>query len=338
MTALREYLRLECPGIWREAPKAQRREVIVAFGDATLVISDGRSARALAHWSLPALVRRNPGRTPALYSPGTDSGEELELDDTAMIAAIEKLHAIIASRRPRPGRLRATATIAALIAGAAVALFWLPGALIAHAARVAPPAKRIEIGRAVLGELSTLTGTACASEAAAPVLATLSQRLLGGGEIVLVPTTLQGALRLPGRIVVLGMPVLHRYDTAEAAAGHVLVAELAAEMRDPLLDVLHWAGLGATFRMLTTGNLPAAALTGYGQHLLTSPPAPPGAAALSARFARAEVAIAPYVQTLDPAATEALAALVQDPETSPGSYAPLMSDFDWVTLQGACTQ
>ena len=62
MTALPEYQRLECSGLWRDGPGAQRREVIVAFGDATLVIADARSDRALAHWSLPAVLRLQPRR------------------------------------------------------------------------------------------------------------------------------------------------------------------------------------------------------------------------------------------------------------------------------------
>ena len=49
MTALTEFQRLECTGLWREAPEAQKREVIVSFGDATLVLSEARSQRALTH-------------------------------------------------------------------------------------------------------------------------------------------------------------------------------------------------------------------------------------------------------------------------------------------------
>ncbi|MCX8509970.1 MAG: hypothetical protein ORN49_14025, partial [Rhodobacteraceae bacterium] len=92
MTALTQYQRLECPGLWRETPKDQRREVIVTFGDATLILKESPSERALTHWSLPAVIRSNPGQMPALFIPGPDSGEELELDDETMIAAISKVH------------------------------------------------------------------------------------------------------------------------------------------------------------------------------------------------------------------------------------------------------
>ena len=76
MTALREYQRLECPGLWREMPEAQRRDVIVTFGDATIVLRESPSERALTHWSLPAVVRLNPGRMPALFAPGPGAAEE----------------------------------------------------------------------------------------------------------------------------------------------------------------------------------------------------------------------------------------------------------------------
>jgi hypothetical protein len=65
MTALSEFERLEAPGLWRPTPEAQRLNVIVSVGDATLTISDMQD-RPLSHWSLPALHRLNPGKTPAL--------------------------------------------------------------------------------------------------------------------------------------------------------------------------------------------------------------------------------------------------------------------------------
>jgi hypothetical protein len=76
MTVLEQYKRLEATGLWREAPDAQRREVIVSLGDATLMISTF-SEIALTHWSLPAVARLNPGRQPALYAPGAEAEERL---------------------------------------------------------------------------------------------------------------------------------------------------------------------------------------------------------------------------------------------------------------------
>jgi len=54
MTALSKYDRLEATGLWRADPEAQRREVIVSIGNATLVIADINDRH------LPP--RRRPGR------------------------------------------------------------------------------------------------------------------------------------------------------------------------------------------------------------------------------------------------------------------------------------
>ena len=74
MTVLKQYQRLETFGIWHASPKEQRRDVIVSLGDATLTISDGKM-QALSHWSLPAILRLNPGERPACFGPGPDIPE-----------------------------------------------------------------------------------------------------------------------------------------------------------------------------------------------------------------------------------------------------------------------
>mgnify|MGYP006205154343 CR=1 FL=1 len=71
-TALKKYQKLESSGLWREAPELQRREVVVAFGEASLTLSDPRTEAALSHWSLPAVERINPGELPALYAQNRD--------------------------------------------------------------------------------------------------------------------------------------------------------------------------------------------------------------------------------------------------------------------------
>lgn len=336
MTALSEYQRLECPGLWRDAPTAQRREVIVSFGDATLVISDDKSARALAHWSLPATIRRNPGKRPAIYAPSEEPGEELELTDDTMIAAIEKVHAIIESRRPHPGRLRGALLggFGLLVAG--LALFWLPGAMTRHAASVAPLAKRTEIGQQVLAELATLTGAPCASPAGTAALESLATRLAGPDRIVVLPSALTGARRLPGRITVIGRALVEDHDTPEVAAGHVIAAEPEGPEEDPLLKLLHWAGVGASFRLLTTGDLPTDALHGYGAHLLAERPTRPGDDTLLAAFAAAGVSATPYAYALDPSGESVLALIEADPFKGAPAPQPVLEDAQWIALQAIC--
>ena len=111
MTALRKYLRLESPGLWRENTDAQLREVIVGLREATLVLSDPKTEMALTQWSLPALARLNGSKTPGLYGPGGDDGETLEIDDADMLAALETVRAALERRRPKRGRLQRVASV-----------------------------------------------------------------------------------------------------------------------------------------------------------------------------------------------------------------------------------
>ncbi len=98
MTVLAEYQRLESEGLWRATREAQLRDVIVSIGEATLTIAVPNGT-ALTHWSLPAIVRQNPGETPAVYSPGRDLSETLEIGDPEMVEAIERVLSAI-GRRP----------------------------------------------------------------------------------------------------------------------------------------------------------------------------------------------------------------------------------------------
>ena len=151
MTALDKYQRLEATGLWRPTPDGQRTEVIVSIGDATLVITDLRE-RPLAHWSIPAVERANPGRRPAIYHPDGDPGETLEFpeNEREMVKAIEKLRSAVDRRRPHPGRLRLLTFLATMAAVILLVVFWLPGAIRAHAVAVVPDVKRAEIGQSLI--------------------------------------------------------------------------------------------------------------------------------------------------------------------------------------------
>lgn len=337
MTALPEYQRLEAPGIWRETPEAQRREVIVSFGDATLVIADSRSARALTHWSLPAVLRLNPGKRPALYAPAEDGSEELEIEDATMVAAIEKVHARIEARRPHPGRLRRGLTLAGVGVLALGAAFWLPGALIDQAARVAPAESRAAIGRALIDDLARSTGMPCHSTSGDRALQALALRLDGPESIVVLPRALTGARVLPGQIAVLGRDTLTGADTPEVAAGAIIAAQLDSQGEDPLHALLRHAGAMAALKLLTTGELPASALRGYGAVLLATPTAEPPTEPLLAAFARAGVSSTPWAYARDPSGETMLGVIEADPFKGAPAPRPVLDDADWLALKDICS-
>lgn len=343
MTALPEYQRLECFGLWRETPQAQRREVIVALGDATLSISDERSARALTHWSLPALKRLNAGETPALFAPSDQiEGETLEISDAVMLAAIAKVQDMVEAARPHPGRLRGRLTYGAAALALCGLLYWLPDALIEHVAEAAPEAKQAEIGRMALASLSQLTGQPCHTQEGDAALTRLVARLNGPREIVVLPAALSGARLLPGGLVALGQPLLAAQDTPEVAAGHIIAAHLAGLEASPFAATLRWAGARTAFKLLTTGTLAPDALAGYGEYLLResggAPQEPEGPAmeALLREFSRTGVSSTPYAYSLDPTGEAVLGLLEADPFRGAPAPTPVMEDADWVALQTIC--
>ena len=337
MTALHEYERLECTGLWRDGPTAQKRDVIVSFGDATLVISEARSGRALVHWSLPAVVRVPGPGTAARYAPAPDADEELEIDDEAMIAAVAKVHHLIEARRPHPGRLRSILLGAGLATVLGVLIFWMPGALVRNTAAALPFAKRQEIGRAALADLLRLTGTPCAAAEGQAALARLHGRLLGlAGEIFVVPGGVDRSVALPGRIIVLSRALVEGSDTPEVAAGEVLAADLGAAEADPLVALLRHAGFRASLMLLTTGDLPRNSIAGFGEIALRQPLHDLSDKALLERFATAGVRSSPYAYSRDPSGETALPLIEADPFRDRPPERPVLDDADWVALQGIC--
>lgn len=335
MTALTQFQRLECTGLWRNAPDAQKREVIVSFGDATLVLSELRSQRAVTHWSLPAILRLNPGERPARYAPAPDGDEVLEIEDETMIAAIDKVHVLIAARRPHPGRLRGLLMAAGLVAVLGIGIFWMPRAIIDHTASALPFATRQDVGRAALADLTRLTGAPCAGPEGMAALSRLRDRMTGtGGETYVLPPPLARPVMLPGHILVLPKSLIEAQDRPEVAAAAILAADLAAAETPPARTLLHFAGLRPTISLLTTGKLPDGSVTGFGEELLAAGPARVSDADLLQRFAEAGISSTPYAYALDPTGESTLALIEADPHARDAK--PVMTDTDWVALQGIC--
>lgn len=334
MTALSQFDRLESPGLWRANEAAQRRDVIVTFGDASLVISDTQE-RPLSHWSLAALTRQNPGVRPALYTPGGEATETLEIDDETMISAIETVRNAISRTRPRRGRLRLWLFGGSVAAILALGIFWLPGALVRHTAKVVPPPARIEIGRALLEQLGRIGGAPCRGNGGAQVMGKLAQKLPGTGDVKVMRAGIRDAAHLPGGMVLVNRALVEDYDGAEVVAGFIVAERARAAQADPLVALLRHAGIGATLKLLTTGSLPADALQSYAQTLSTEPPAPLADDVLLAAFAKAGLSSRPYAYALDVSGETTLGLIEADPMRSEAP-APLLGDADWVRLQGIC--
>ncbi|ETX27572.1 hypothetical protein [Roseivivax isoporae] len=341
MTALKEYQRLEATGLWRPEIGAQRREVVVALGDATLTIKD-TSDRVLAHWSLAAISRATPrGQVPALFHPDGDPGEVLELPETErdMIDALERILRVVDRRRPRPGKLRVWLTGGAGAAILAAAVFWLPGALMTYSVNVVPQAKRAEIGSALLERITRVAGQPCDAPDAQAPLRRLAARVLGERRrdaLVVLPEGPPDTAHLPGGRILLNRALIEDPEDPDVPAGFVLAEALRAATSDPLEDLLRHAGLMASLQLVTTGGLPAAALDAYAEDLLTvrrNDPVP--TQQLIDAFAKAELRASPYAYALDVTGETTIALIEADPRAREGSR-QVLTDADWLRLQGIC--
>lgn len=335
MTALKKYQRLEATGLWRARPEDQRREVIASIGEATLVICDTRD-RPLAHWSLAAVARANPGEMPALYHPDGDPGETLELPEgeEGMIGAIETLRGAIARSRPRPGRLRLWGGLGTVAVLGLAALLWLPGAMQRHAAQVLPDIRRQEIGAALLSRLERVGGPACDSAAARPALARLAART-GVRRVAVLPGGVRDSLYLPGGIVVLNRDLVEDHDAPDVAAGYIAVEKARAAAEDPLVALLDASGPFASARLLATGALTPETLDFYAERIATRPrPDLPDEAVL-AQFAELNLPSAAYAYARDITGESTLGLIEADPMAG-AQPAPVLPDRDWVLLQTIC--
>ncbi|MDQ2064790.1 hypothetical protein Q9295_00250 [Xinfangfangia sp. CPCC 101601] len=340
MTALKKYSRLESTGLWREGSDGQRREVIVRMGEATLMLADPRSEQVLSHWSLPAVTRLNPGQRPALYAPGEDAEEELEIADDDMIGALKTVQSAVRAATPRPGRLRGALTGGITLAIVLFAVTVLPGVLTRHTASVVPAAKRAEIGQRALDDITRLTGQPCTGETGLPALFRLSERIFGLEDtpiLYVLPEGLQQPAHLPGGVILLPRALAEAGEDAQALAGAALTEGVASHTVDPMLDILDHAGLISTFRLLTTGELPANALQGYGEDFLRHSYQLPPTTSLVAAFEAAQIPMTPFGRALEGMAQPQAAQVVVEADPYKGLMpSPLLSDTDWVALQSVC--
>jgi hypothetical protein len=342
MTALDKYRKLEGIGLWSARVEDQRREVVVNFGDATLVISDSRSMQVLSHWSLPAVRRRNPRERPALYSPEGDGAEVLELDDDWLIDALDEVQAALSPpRRWRDMLGRKGYAGLALVVLAGVAMIF-PPALERHTATVLPWTTRHDIGKRLADDLQATGAQVCNTGQGRAALDALHRQVLGQPADVRVMqgTPAPRVTGFPGGVYVIDARLLDDAQSAEALAGALLLAEARQRMGDPVRPVLDHMGTFQTLGLLTSGTVQTDALAGYAAKHVEHVALLPDASTLLSRFETLGLsarAFADNPQALDPDAGPLLPALRSgDPMAGEAPSRALLSDGQWVSLQNIC--
>ena len=333
-TAFEKYQRLEASALWRETPEAQRREVIISIGDASLLISDMQD-RPLSHWSLTAVERANPGKTPAIFIPGGDDSESLELaeNEVEMVEAIDTLRKALHRGKPRPGRLRWAILLGSVAALAAGLTLWLPNALRSHVVGLVPDLNRVVIGNDVIGHLERTTGSVCRSSLGDQALKKLAQAI-GVSEILVVPGGVKSTASLPGTALVVGRSIVEDFDDPAAAIGFMLAEAKFAEENDPLERILEFGGVTESFRLLTSGQLAPETLSAYAEHLAITPAGKASDTALIEGFSELGLSASPYAYALDISGETTLNLIEADAIITQG--APILTDGEWVALQDIC--
>ncbi|MGP9789429.1 hypothetical protein [Roseinatronobacter sp. NSM] len=343
-TALKKYHKLEGMGLWSGGVEDQRREVVVSFGDATLVIMDSRSMHVLSHWSLAAIERLNPGQRPALFSPDGEASEVLELDEDLLIDALKELHAALAPPRSLLDRLRLPimAGLSLVVLGLGAVL--LPPALVDHTASVVPMAKRTEIADRVLADLVQSGAAQCQSGLGTSALGVLQRRLFDTPVRLVImrglPLETPRIQHFPGRLFVMDARLLDQAENVDALAGALVIAGVRAGADDPLRPFLRHAGVMTTFRLLTSGELRRGAVRGYALSLFNTPPDLPEPEALQTRLDRLGLSLRAFAENarpLDPAAAQIAESLRLDGDTPPDpARGALLNDGQWVSLLNIC--
>lgn len=335
LTVLAEYQRLEAEGVWRPAPDAQRRGVIVSIGDATITIA-APNGTALTHWSLPAMRRLNPGEPRAVYAPGEDTPETLEVSDAEMVAALDRVLGAIGRGPARSRWAMRLATLSVSGGVAALAVFWLPGAITAYTASLVPAEARAQIGASLLEETRRVTGASCRSPGGDLALARLTERLFpeAGTRLVVLPSTLKGTAHLPGGIMLVSNTLVEDYETPDVLAGHLIAEAARREARDPMARLLAAVPFRASLALLSTGRLRESDLERMAEWVVAAPPEPVEAEALVEPMAAAGIAPEAYARAVD-ISGETTGPLLR---VVPEEVRPVLEDTDWIALQRICLE
>lgn len=343
MTVLHQYSRLEAAGLWRSDPKAQARDVVVGLRKATIVLLDPKSEMPLTQWSLPAIHRLSQAEGRVTYTPHPDGYETLEIDDAAMIAALDRVRAVLDRRRKKPGRLRSVAVAASLVLTLGAMAAWVPLRLFDFAAQRLPDAVRRDVSAMVLADMAVISGSPCARPSGLQAAQLLAQRLhfvpteppaqapTPPARIMVLRSGLALPIALPDGTVLLPYPMVEAVDDPDSLAGLVLTARLASRTTDPMQSALRYAGILATFRLLSSGALPEGALQGYGLYLASQPAPPVDDRALSLAFAELQITAQPYAHFRQDQAIAAKPGL-----TSQASIPPVLDDAAFLAMQYIC--
>ncbi len=274
MTALAKYQLLEAPGRFFDGETAAARDVVVKFGDATLILL-GLDDVPIAHWSLAGLrdVAAGNSGDGLVLTPDPDGSERLAMDDAEMATAIRTVCPDLRQKRPvSASRLRKVMfwSVAAL-GSLYLIIFHLVPALSDRLAVLIPPEAEIAMGEEMTDQFADLLTEGdgarfCSSPNGDRALARMVARLSPHADsyvplnVRVLDHEMVNAFALPGGQIVLFRGLIRTADTPEEVAG-VLAHEIGHVVaRDPTRLTLRSAGSAGLLGLLL-GDVTGATVT-----------------------------------------------------------------------------
>jgi len=264
MTALARYAKLEAEARYFDGESAQPRDVVLSFGERSLVIM-GFNDVAIAHWPLASLRAVGQRRDSAVQLvPHGGSDERLMLSDSEMLAAIGRVCPGLYHRAvDRKGVRRAFVWAGAAVASLALIVFVLVPALAGQLALLIPPEREQQLGDAVVEQLQTLlalgggdrpaicdipSGVAALDRMAARLNA--DPRLPYPLRVGVLDHRMLNAIALPGGRILIFRGLLEAAGNPEEVAG-VLAHEIGHVVsHDPTREALRAAGTAGILGLL----------------------------------------------------------------------------------------
>ncbi len=326
MTALDRYVRLEAVGLWREEPGAPPREVVVSFGNATLLLTD-LEERPLGHWALAGVSVIGREGTATVYSMTDDGAETLAIRDPEMVEAIAAVARPRSRYAPdaRPSSRLPVGPILGLLLLAGLA-FAAPRAIRALAAGLVPPEVASEVGDRMLIALIDRHGAPCAGPDGQRALASLAGRLdpARPPRLRVMDLGMATAAPLPG-----GTLLLDRGALAAAAGPEVVAGWVALGLgRDPVDRLLAAVGPLGDLGYMFHGDFDDATLAVAAEAAL-APPDPAESPAALARLRSVRIDPAPF-------ATALAGVPVTEPAMTPPPL-PALTAPEWQALRESCS-
>jgi Zn-dependent protease with chaperone function len=264
MTALARYAKLEAEARYFDGESAQPRDVILSFGERSLVIM-GLNDTPIAHWPLASLRALGQRKDSAVQlAPHRDSDERLVLQDRQMLDAICKVCPDLYHRPvDRKGVRRAVLWACGAVASLALIVFVVVPALAGQLARMIPPDRERQLGDAVVDQLQTVLSLMggdrpeiCDTRSGVEALERLAARLDPHAglpyplRVGVIDHGMINAMAVPGGRILIFRGLLEAAANPEEVAG-VLAHEIGHVVyRDPTQQALRAAGTAGILGLL----------------------------------------------------------------------------------------